>query len=88
MKAHLPEAKFLLPLLREFEVSIVARFLSAQEKLTVFSLLSKSWHSLISKNYSWAAFPKRGPACLVSDYIHFFDSFTELGGVSVLDFPQ
>ena len=68
-------------------MSIIARFLTPKEKLAVLSLLNKSWHRLISKHYAWTALPTRGKECLVSDYIRFFDSFSELGGVAVLDFP-
>lgn len=40
----------LLLSLRDFEVSIIVRFLSAKEKLLTMALLSKRWHALISKH--------------------------------------
>ena len=40
--------------LRIFEASIVARFLTAQEKLLVMTRVNKAWHNLVQKLYSWA----------------------------------
>ena len=55
-EAEAKELKFLNSLYL-FEVSIIARFLTAEEKLLVMALLNKSWHSLINKHYSWVRFP-------------------------------
>ena len=49
--------------------------------------LNKDWSLLVSKNYSWSRFPERGPLCLLSDYINFIDSFSELTGIVIPNFP-
>lgn len=51
----------LWPPLREFEVSVIVKFVPASTKLTVLALLNKSWSALLSKNYAWSYFPKRPP---------------------------
>ena len=52
------QERCLIPQLREFEVSIVARFLPAKAKLLTTALLNRAWHELLlSKNYAWHVFP-------------------------------
>lgn len=70
-----------------FETSIIARFLTAKEKLLTVSLLSKPWHQLVLQHYAWARFPTPASLCLLSRYIRFFDSFSELDGIDVPGFP-
>ena len=69
--------------LREFEVSIIARFLSARDKLLAMALLNHRWHYLIGKHYFWSRFPEPGPFSLLTDFICFFDSFSELTGIEI-----
>ena len=78
----------LLLSLRDFEVSIIVRFLSAKEKLLTMALLSKRWHALISKHYSWEHLPSRGPNCLLSGYLDFLDKFDEFTGMRVPSLPE
>ena len=61
--------------LRDFETSIIAKFISAKDKLLKMALLNKKWSGLIKKHYCWACFPVPGPYSLISDFITFFDSF-------------
>ena len=51
------------------------------------SLLNKSWRALIQRHYAWSRLPERGPNCLLSSFIDFTDSFSELTGIEVPDFP-
>ena len=51
-----PKELKLLSSLHLFEVSIIARFLSAKEKLLVMALLNQSWHSLIRNTILGFAF--------------------------------
>ena len=78
----------LLLSLRKFEVCIIARFLSAKEKLLTMALLSKRWNSLISKHYSWEKLPTRGPKCLISDYLDFLEGFTEFTRLHIPHLPE
>ena len=77
----------LLKGLREFEVSIVARYLGAKDKLLRMARANKQWHQLVSKHYAWATFPQPGPRSLLSDFTSFFDRFSELTGIQVPFFP-
>ena len=47
----------LLKSLHEFEATIIARFLTAKEKLLTTSLLNRKWHRLVSNHYSWSTLP-------------------------------
>lgn len=49
--------------------------------------LNTLWHQIISKHYSWSRFPERGPRCLVSSFLNFFNSFSELTGIDIPDVP-
>lgn len=73
--------------LREFEASIIARYLTTRDKLLKIAYLNKKWHALVFKHYSWASFPTRGPKCILSDYMKFFDKFSEVTGIIIPDFP-
>ena len=65
----------------------MVRYLTAREKLLSLARINKTWNSLISKHYSWIRFPERGPRCLVSDFIDFFDRVPSLSQMDVTDFP-
>ena len=73
--------------LREFEASIVARFLNAKDKLLSIALINKHWHQLVSRHYAWSRYPSRGPTTLLSDFLNFLGSFSELTGVEIPDLP-
>ena len=51
------------------------------------ALLNRSWRLLISKHYSWTRFPIRGPHSSLLGFLLFFDSFSELTGIHIPDFP-
>ncbi len=78
--------KLLAPL-REFEVSIIARFLSCKDKLTVAARLNSSWRALTTKSYAWTRLPSFSPDCLVSDFVNFFDCFPSVSCLHVPFFP-
>ena len=70
------EPPSLLATLRDFERSIIARFLSRSDKLLKMGLLNKQCQSLVRKHYSWLRFPSPGPYSLFSDFVPLFDSLT------------
>ena len=72
-----------LSLLRDFELALIAKFLSPSDKVLKMGLLSKRYYTLVRKHYSWVRFPKPGPFSLFSDLMRFFDSFTELTGLEI-----
>lgn len=57
--------------LREFEVSIIARFCPFSLKLSRLALLNRAWNELIFQNYSWACFPELSNTTL--GFVTFFD---------------
>ena len=79
------EEAALLSRLRVFEVSIIARFLTAREKLTVCCLLNRSWFNSIYKNYFWARLPDFPPQVSKYQKIDFLRQFENFGG---LDLPK
>ena len=81
MKLAPSSAPSLLPPLREFEVSIIARYLSAKDKLATASLLNSSWNTLVHRNYAWSVTPSLSRTCLILPYISFLKGFTNLNGI-------
>ena len=73
---------------REFELSIIFRFLSYKDKLLKMALVKKSWNSLISKHYTWSRFPKRCPHFLITEFVNFMNRFSELTGIDVTGFHK
>ena len=47
----------LLPPLRTFEASLVARFIPSVDKIATLITLNKSWLTFIFQNYAWTQFP-------------------------------
>ena len=81
------EESALLPALHEFEITIIARFLTAKEKLLTMAILNRKWRRLISKHYVWSTLPQRGTNCLLSGFADFLDGFSEFTGIRIPDFP-
>ena len=69
------KAPSLLLSLREFEVSIIARYLTAEDKFTTMALLNKAWNCLLSQHYAWSSLPSPGQRSLRSDNFDFLTSF-------------
>ena len=77
----------LLLALKDFELIIIVRFLSAKDKLLCMALLNRKFYSLVNQHYSWTRFPVRGPRSLVSDSFDFFRSFHEFTRILVPEYP-
>ena len=77
----------MLGLLRDFEVSVIVKFLSFSERLKVLMLLSRSWLRFIFKNYAWSSFPTQSQVFLVSGFLNFINSFHNLAGIDLPYFP-
>ncbi len=77
----------LLPPLKLFEVSIIVKFLSTQEKLSLVAPLSKEWHALIHKHYAWTRFPRPAGDWQAIAFLHFLDKFADLGNLEVMALP-
>ena len=75
--------KPLLSLLREFEVSEIAKFVPTPLKLRVLMVLSRSRLTFIFRNHAWTEFPSKSQIFLVSGFLSFFDSFQSLGRIEV-----
>ena len=63
------------------------RFLNAREKLLGLALLNTKWKIFLKHHYAWFSLPQRGPLCLTTEYIKFFDTFNDLTGLEIPDFP-
>ena len=72
--------------LRLFEVVIISKFLSAQDKMCSLSLLSKYWNNLIY-NYTLSSFPPDVHISCLHLYSEFISRFTSLEGVAIPYFP-
>lgn len=73
----------LIPGLRVFEVSIISRFLTAKQKLTVCCLLNRSWLHSVYLNYFWSCFPLFPPHVCNYQVLDFMKKFETFGGVEV-----
>ena len=73
--------------LRLFEVSIIVKFLTTKEKLTVLPLLNSHWLRLIYRHVVWPLFPNRSISFTLADFVTFFAKFKTLTGIIVPYFP-
>ena len=71
-KPKLPDPPDLLRRLRKFEVMIIARYLTASEKLNTMALLNRQWNALVNMHYAWSRFPEIGPFTIKEKYWEFF----------------
>ncbi len=64
-----------------FEVPVVAKFLSARDKLCTLSRLNKAWNAFIFKPYAWATF--RNMFRKYQNYEKFLSRFSTLEGAAI-----
>ena len=70
-----------------FECSVIARFLSAQDKLTAAVLLNHAWYELATKNFAWPRFPWLRENYSLLGYSSFILKFIHLTGIEGVQFP-
>ena len=77
--------------LTQFEALIVARYLSAQDKLLTMVLLNKKWRQLICFHSSWYRLPILKPEAnlyVKTEFNKFILSFKELTGICISPTPE
>ena len=66
--------------LRDFEISLICRYLPAKLKLEELARLNSTWHHYIFKNYFWTKFPQFK---LISSGPRLLKKFSTLAGISI-----
>ncbi len=77
----------MLPKLKLFELTVIAKYLSTYDKLCVMHKVSRAWHALVRKPYAWASMPENLHLLAPSEFSQFMFLFDHLEGISLPRLP-